>query len=252
MKVIGAGWGRTGTASTQEALNMLGYHCHHMKEVFQQPRSHLEMWIDVSKGKQVDLEKLFKGYDATVDWPGCNLYSELLVLYPHAKVILNVRDPEKWHQSVLQSIYFAEDLRVGWLNNIFFNLNRVFNPRMTKMLDWMHEYIWVRCLYKSGPVKTLHGEKGKQLAITRFAEWVDEVKRTVPSEQLLVFSVDQGWKPLCAFLDLPVPDKPFPKINGSAEWERRLRILRLFWYGWPMVVFFLIGLFVYLFSRWFQ
>jgi len=249
--VIGAGWGRTGTASTQEALNILGFNCYHMKELFMHPkRGDLEMWIDISNGKDVDLDKLFSGYDATVDWPGCNVYHTLLEMYPNAKVVLNVRDAEKWRQSVLNTIYFAEDLRGGgFFGAMFISLNRVFNPRMTKMMDWMHAYIWQRCLYKDGPVKTLHGEDGKRLAQTRFSEWVEEVKRSVPAEQLLVFSVEQGWEPLCKFLEVPVPDKPFPKTNESAEWQRRLRFLFLFWYAWPPVAVALIVLAAYLLLR---
>ena len=26
-----------------------------------------------------------------------------------------------------------------------------------------------------------------------------------------------GWEPLCKFLDLPVPDIPFPRVNDSAS-----------------------------------
>ena len=35
----------------------------------------------------------------------------------------------------------------------------------------------------------------------------------VPTNQLLVFNVKEGWAPLCAFLDRPIPDAPFPRVN---------------------------------------
>ena len=39
----------------------------------------------------------------------------------------------------------------------------------------------------------------------------------VPPKQLLVFDVKEGWAPLCKFLQLPVPDTPFPNINDASE-----------------------------------
>ena len=54
------------------------------------------------------------------------------------------------------------------------------------------------------------------------------MKQYVPSERLLVFEVKQGWEPLCQFLGVPVPqDKPFPHLNDTAEFRRRVQILGL-------------------------
>ena len=50
----------------------------------------------------------------------------------------------------------------------------------------------------------------------------DEVKRTVPPERLLVWSVTEGWGPLCEFLELPVPEEPFPHINDRKEFLNRI------------------------------
>ena len=41
--------------------------------------------------------------------------------------------------------------------------------------------------------------------------------------RLLVYSADQGWEPLCAFLGLPVPATPFPKVNGRPTIQRAMR-----------------------------
>ena len=50
-------------------------------------------------------------------------------------------------------------------------------------------------------------------------EWVDEVKRHVASDRLLVYHVKSGWKQLCEFLELPLPpeDIPFPRANDTKE-----------------------------------
>ena len=48
LKIIGVGLGRTGTLSTQHALNELGYNCYHMVEVMKKNnRSHLDFWLKV-------------------------------------------------------------------------------------------------------------------------------------------------------------------------------------------------------------
>ena len=49
----------------------------------------------------------------------------------------------------------------------------------------------------------------------------DELKAALPAERLLVWSAKDGWEPLCEFLEVPVPDQPFPEINDSGhftEW----------------------------------
>ena len=50
----------------------------------------------------------------------------------------------------------------------------------------------------------------------------EEVKQTVPADRLLVWSAPEGWEPLCAFLDVPVPDTPFPHLNDTEEFKNRI------------------------------
>merc|ERR1719350_1367056 len=58
---------------------------------------------------------------------------------------------------------------------------------------------------------------GEEAAVDFFKSHRDEVLSHVPASQLLVFDVQEGWEPLCQFLDVPVPDTPFPNINNSNE-----------------------------------
>ncbi len=47
---------------------------------------------------------------------------------------------------------------------------------------------------------------------------------TIAPDRLLVFEAAQGWEPLCAFLDVPVPDQPFPRTNSREEfWEHVMK-----------------------------
>src|SRR5436853_403737 len=131
IKVIGAGFGRTGTSSLKIALEELGFDkCYHMREVMEHPQ-HAPIWTAAYNGRPVDWDALLRGYQATVDWPGCTFYKELMRQYPDAKVLLSVRDPEKWHTSALNTIFsIRQTSRMG--------LVRLFIPRMRRtfrMLD---------------------------------------------------------------------------------------------------------------------
>jgi len=50
----------------------------------------------------------------------------------------------------------------------------------------------------------------------------EEVKRTVPAERLLVWSASDGWEPLCEFLEVPIPDQPFPHLNDTDTFIDRI------------------------------
>ena len=100
ISLIGAGYGRTGTLSLKSALETLGYNkCHHMIEVIRNP-GEPEKWLQAIEAKTVNWESLFDGYEATVDWPACHFYQALADYYPKAKVLLSVRDPLEWFESM--------------------------------------------------------------------------------------------------------------------------------------------------------
>ncbi len=90
LRVIGAGFGRTGTLSLKTALEQLGFaKCHHMKEVIPN-RQQMNFWHAISRNKKVDWEEVFEGFEACVDWPSCKFFEELHQLHPDSKVILTV------------------------------------------------------------------------------------------------------------------------------------------------------------------
>ena len=92
LEVIGAGFGRTGTLSTKAALEALGLApCYHFVEILQ-PRpghneGHRRAWVEFMKGRaDMDWRWLFDRYDATLDFPTCFFYRELMEAFPEAKV----------------------------------------------------------------------------------------------------------------------------------------------------------------------
>jgi hypothetical protein len=46
----------------------------------------------------------------------------------------------------------------------------------------------------------------------------------VPADQLLIYDVNDGWAPLCAFLGVPLPtNTPFPFHNKRADFTHAPR-----------------------------
>ena len=101
--VIGAGLGRTGTLSTRSALeHLLGHPCYHGAVPIAERPEHVLPWIKVFTSGKLEPEmanKLLDGYSAGVDVTIFNWYKQLMEIYPDAKVLLTVRDPERWFAS---------------------------------------------------------------------------------------------------------------------------------------------------------
>lgn len=226
LKIIGAGFGRTGTLSIKTALEELGFApCYHMVELFQHPDD-LVYWEAASRGEPVDWKVFLDGYQATVDWPGCTYYKEMMQAFPDAKVLLTVRDPEKWYESVQATIFngtrrFAAS-RPSLLRSLM--MRNPFLAGRLRVVRMINDTIWE---------KTFGGNfDDKAHAFAVFNQHIEEVKQHVPPEKLLVFSVKEGWEPLCAFLGVPVPvDKPFPHLNdrdsfAGNRFRRRGRQIR--------------------------
>ena len=204
LKVIGAGFGRTGTMSLKVALEELGYGpCYHMVELFEHPE-HVERWEATVRGEPVDWEELFSGYRSSVDWPGVAFYKELAHRYPQAKVLLSVRDPERWYESTRKTIYTTVDHSPEMIAAVGPA------PRLNDELIWK---------------RTFGGNfEDRRHAIEVFERHNEEVKEHVPAERLLVYEVKDGWGPLCEFLGVEVPKaKPFPHLNDTEAFIKRVQ-----------------------------
>jgi len=166
---------------------------------------HFAAWNDFAHGrKPMDWRWLFKGYRATVDFPACTYYKELLEVFPQAKVILSTRDSEKWFKS-WQALWAAQD--------------EVNDPARLKR---GHEFFDFIDTLRNG---AFGGRIEHDSSIAEFHRHNAEVKATVPANQLLVFEVSQGWGPLCEFLKVPIPDAPFPHVNESAGMADKMKAM---------------------------
>ena len=212
MKLIGAGLGRTGTKSLQSALNLLGVGpCYHMTEFLEHP-AHAPYWTAAGDGKAVDWRHFLRDYQSTVDFPGCAFYKELMSAFPDAKVLLSVRDEERWYDSCLETIYgISHTWPMSWIGP--------YMPRIGTITKFAEKVIW-QSMFAGRFLD-------RSFAIARFKQHSEEVIRHVPPDRLLVFDVKEGWEPLCAFLGVPVPPVPFPKLNDAAEFKRRIRKIQV-------------------------
>ena len=214
LRVIGAGFGRTGTQSLQVALEqLLGGPCYHMKNVIARHPQHIETWRAAARGDAVDWERLFDGYVAAVDWPVARFYKKMLTTYPNAKFILSHRDPDRWYDSTARTLYRVRAVlrSAGW---------RVLLPLLGQrrtFADMVEDVVWEG---------TFDGRfSDREHAIAVYEAHNTAVKGAVPAARLLVFEARQGWGPLCAFLGVPEPDSPFPHVNDSTTVIRALRVL---------------------------
>lgn len=202
IEVIGAGFGRTGTLSLKFALEALGYDkCYHMMEVMLN-EGHVDQWRRAARHEPMDWPALYTGYRATVDWPSANFWRELLAQYPEAKVILTLRDSQQWYTSVMNTIWnlssksLAEGQRRG-------------DEEMIERAMMGHEVIW------GGVFDDRMDDR--DYVIGCYERHNQEVIDTVPADQLLVYRPGDGWEPLCAFLQQPVPDRDYPKVNSTED-----------------------------------
>ena len=198
LEIIGPGFGRTGTNSLKLALEQLGFGpCHHMFEVRDHPEQ-LPNWVAAARGEAVDWDDVFRGYRSQVDWPGARYWRELARHYPKAKVILTVRDPDEWFDSVQATI--APFIAARGTHP---------SPHANAIADMGHETVAVQ----------VFGDRlsDRDHATRIFSRHIAEVQSEIPSDRLLTFDLRDGWNPLCDFLGVEAPDVPFPKTNSSKQ-----------------------------------
>lgn len=205
MKVIGAGFSRTGTYSLKQALELLGFApCYHGETIFQRP-DHVGTWADIAKN-QPDWQTFLGSYEAGVDSPICFYWKEVLAAFPNAKVILTTRDPNDWYESFAASLYQAmihpdrapEEIRDALKMAKTVVIDQFFEGRFSD----------------------------REHAISIYTEHITSVRQHFSGgneASLLVFDVKEGWLPLCRFLDFDIPHLPFPNTNSRSEFQQLFR-----------------------------
>lgn len=162
---------------------------------------------------RTDWDQLLGSYSAvSADPPAIAFAEDLVAAYPDAKVILVEREIESWYRSFDTNIITAQ-----WSPMISF----------VSMLDpWF-----------LGPVRRCHRRwatgwmdsncqvEMQEKARRAYRDHYALVRSVTPKERLLEFKLADGWGPLCDFLDKPVPDVPFPRVNDSEALQELLTII---------------------------
>lgn len=200
MRVVGAGLGRTGTASLKLALeHLLGGTCHHMFEV--KDLEHVRGWHAAAEGNPPDWHEFLADYTALVDWPGASFWPELSEAFPDALVLLSQRPLDEWWESVSATIFKsspppAEDPDGMWL---------------------ARREMWQSILRNRFQADTSDRESSIEAAAAHNQAVID----TIPPERLLIYTPGDGWEPICEALGLPVPDIDYPHTNSRQEFLAR-------------------------------
>jgi hypothetical protein len=167
-----------------------------------------------------------------LDTPTSDFYKEIHQAYPQAKIILSVRDSsEKWFESFQNTIGSVVSSKFHGFSIYLFRFVRLHRIMVFKILKkWSREF---------GPVgPSFHDQYNKRV--------MNENKE----DEILVYNVKEGWAPLCKFLEVDIPkNTPFPNINDTKEFKRKVmsaRIMGLF--SW-MAVGILFLLLIYIVMR---
>lgn len=215
MKIIGAGLPRTATLSQKVALETLGFGpCYHMVNVLMD-LSLADSWRAMFETGAGDWDSILGGYDSTVDWPGSFFWKELVDYYPDAKVLLSTREGDAWEKSMTDTIWgvLYGDILIKHISAA----RRKVDPAWDGYMDLM-EQMW----QKSGLIPEDPSTADVGYMARAMEDYNEQVKSSVPADRLLVWTATDGWEPLCEFLEVPVPDSPFPRVNDSAMFADRI------------------------------
>jgi hypothetical protein len=233
--IVGAGVARTRTSSLRIALNQLGYKTFHMRDIIGQ-KVDATPWFDLALAErsghheeevkeqkmQVVRQILDYGYNATTDFPAALVYKELLELQPDAKVILTIRSsPQAWSSSVKDTIEQALlqvcQPPVSWI------------PHVHKLAHILHP--WTFEAFGTVPFGSLHDHNpilSRDDLERAYTVWIQDVKDTVPQHQLLIHKPEDGFRPICQHLGIPLKNCPpvYPHVNDRGSIRRELVILK--------------------------
>ncbi|MBA2641782.1 MAG: sulfotransferase family protein [Actinobacteria bacterium] len=199
LRLIGAGFPRTGTKSLQLALEqLLGGRCYHMHEVFAN-LDHVPIWRRALRGDPPDWNRFLANYVATVDWPASAFWRELGDANPEAIVVLTQRDDAStWWRSADRTI-----LEVARLDAF---------PKYGDWLELFHELLRERIGERWDDAST---------AMTAYERHNEDVRNAIAPGRLVEWRPEDGWAPICRALEVAVPPAPFPHVNTTAEWAQQ-------------------------------
>ena len=198
LQVVGAGAGRTGTHSLKVALEqLLGGTCHHMVECFGRP-DQIAGFTAAVDGEPVDWTALMADFTAMVDFPGSLFWREIAAANPDAPILLSTRDAEGWYTSASNTIFVSMDSAPPEMQPWMQTVKRMLHDRFSDDFE------------------------NKDAMIAAYEAHNAAVRAEVPADRLIDWTAGDGWGPICAALNVPVPDEPFPVTNTTKEFREMI------------------------------
>ena len=203
MRLINAGLGRTGTTSLKAALERLGYSpIHHTTDLFFSPKQ-MDIWEGAFEGQEPDWRAFYAKYDVA-DWPAGLFYKDIITAHPEAKIMITVRDPEQWFESINGTLKQLDSVKLPI-------------PHVRRIKHFLQTYA-INGIFEGK-------FDDKAFMVQFYEQYVAGVKEFVADKPLFVFDVREGWKPLCEFLEVDVLDEPFPRANTRGGFKELITTL---------------------------
>jgi Sulfotransferase domain len=198
-RIFGIGLSRTGTTSLTGALDMLGYRTFHFPA---DDASRERIMALLAEGGDCLRLPLLDRIDVATDTPVCASFEALDACYPGSKFILTTRDRQSWLDS-------CDQLWASWATPY---LRDHSGEPLAVFIGAINE-----ALYGGS---TFDRERLSR-AYEHYEERVRQHFRARPGDLLTVdICAGAGWEPLCGFLNLPIPDAPFPwTIHAEGDWR---------------------------------
>lgn len=210
MKLLGVGFGRTGTMSLKGAIEELGFPCFHMIDLItgENRERDLAYWVKIADGEQVNWNEVFEPWEATVDWPACSRWEQMVEAFPDVPVLLNHRDFDGWYKSCANTILAVKEAAQSG------GLPEDANREGPSPLLWgvIEQLIW------QGDFQGRF--KDTDWMRQMYHDRIETIKAAVPADRLILWELGvDGWEPICEALGVEVPDKPFPRLHDTNEFR---------------------------------
>ena len=225
LEVLALGLSRSGTDSLRNALLTLGCtDCYHGFKLSAED-NHTLQWIRLGHSsvhgntdllRTEEFDRVLGDCAAVADLPAAGFAKELLVAYPHAKVIVNYRDNvDEWHAS-FQNTIIKVTTEQGWYEYLL----TFFQPA----LFWRQRaYWWMWRRHCDGDFP----RNGRAWYRRHYHDLEQELQTS--QRGYLKWQVTDGWEPLCRFLGKEIPDEPFPNGNVPSDFLQRVGANMVAW-----------------------
>ena len=213
---------RTGSSSLAIALEQLGYKVYSAMHHGFAHGNHFSLWSEAVDAKYFnpnhqllpfrrrDWDKIFGDFEVVRGLQPAFLAEDLIAAYPEAKVLIYTRDVEEWASSMERTVCRLMGWKtmpvLTWLEG---GTKRKFYENIRRNIAaWSSFDSW------TSVGKAFDREEMKKSYSRRH----ENIHELVPPDRLLDFRPQDGWVPLCKFLDRnPPQDKAYPDIMGQDE-----------------------------------